>query len=83
MAKKAKMAHFGPFSVILVIFWKKKATHGQPDPAMDSQGRFWGPWDLSDQKTPSGSRILGYLEVGAIFEAAKRWFLRGNLDPSK
>ena len=71
MAKTAKIAHFGPFSVIFVGFLGNE-PHAQSDLAMGSQRRFWGTWDLSDQKTPSGSHGLGYLDVGGIFEAVKR-----------
>ena len=39
--------------------WAPKVVFGVP-----------GIW--SDQKTPSGSRVLGYLGVGGIFTAVKR-----------
>ena len=29
-------------------------------------------WDMSDQKTPLGSSVPGYLRVGGIFKAGKR-----------
>ena len=46
--------HFGHLLVILVIFWEMSYPRSTW-PRHSTQGRFWWPWYLCDQKTQLGA----------------------------
>ena len=72
MAKNGQNGSFWPLFGDFRDFLRKEPLTLNPTSPWTPKIVFEVPWDLSVQKTPSGSSILGELGVGAIFEAAKR-----------